>query len=76
MRVDGTLWFVIGLSDGANTNFAVYSDCRTVNVTCTFANGTAKTPIHNIMSDVPPENVVAAFEAVNNFNGIKNIGDG
>jgi len=23
--------------------------------------------VHNIMPDVPPENVVAMFEAVNNF---------
>lgn len=26
-------------------------------------------PIHNIMPEVPPENVIAAYEAVNEFNG-------
>jgi uroporphyrinogen decarboxylase len=27
-------------------------------------------PIHNILPEVPPENVIAAYEAVNEFNGI------
>lgn len=25
--------------------------------------------VHNIMPDVPPENIVAMFEAINEFNG-------
>ncbi len=27
--------------------------------------------VHNILPDVPPENIVAMFEAVNEFNRIK-----
>ena len=32
--------------------------------------------VHNIMSDVVPENVVAMFEAVNEFNGNNSSVDG
>jgi uroporphyrinogen decarboxylase len=28
-------------------------------------------PVHNILPDVPPENIVAMFDAVADFNGIK-----
>jgi uroporphyrinogen decarboxylase len=28
-------------------------------------------PIHNILPEVPPENIIAAYEAVNEFNGVK-----
>ena len=27
-------------------------------------------PVHNLMPDVPPENIVAMFEAVDEFNGL------
>jgi len=29
--------------------------------------------VHNILSDVPPENIVAMFEAINNFNPKSNV---
>jgi hypothetical protein len=27
-------------------------------------------PVHNILPDVPPENIIAMFDAVTDFNGI------